>query len=144
MAVDLTAHFGADFSAFETAVKQADASLKNFEADANKVEKSLNRMVDQFSGRKLAQEAQLMTEAIGRLGGATALTQKEQQRVNTTLTEAIAKFRAVGKEAPQAMLDLAAATKSAAEPTSLLSGYVSQLVGYFTVGTVIAFGRSVL
>ena len=30
------------------------------ETDANKVGTSLNRMVDQFSGRKLMQDAQLM------------------------------------------------------------------------------------
>jgi truncated hemoglobin YjbI len=98
MAVNAT--FKADFSSFYDAVQKADASMAVFNGDVMKVEKSLNKMIDEFSGQKVANEAALMTRAIGELGGASTLTEKEMQRVNGVLTEAIAKCDALGEQAP--------------------------------------------
>jgi hypothetical protein len=158
----ITARFVADFSSFQDAVLKADITLKNLEADANKVSASLNRMVETFSGRKMIQDALLMTQAVKDVGGASALTATEMARVNATLNEAIAKYTALGKVAPQSMLDLAKATKAAetnsvalvtatktAETASVSwatsLGQVNRLLGALgiglSVGAVVSFGK---
>jgi hypothetical protein len=95
-----TAHFIADFSKFTDAVKKAEIALKGFEDDANKVGKSLNRMGDQFSGRRVIQDAQLMARAVDEIGGASKLTQAELKRVGATAQEAVAKMKALGIDVP--------------------------------------------
>lgn len=108
---DLTAHFRADFSDFSTAVQRAEVELKSFEADANKVEGSLTRMADAFSGRKVIQDATLMVEAVERLGGATKLTEAEFARLQRTVTEASAKMIAMGQDVPKAFEAITAGVK---------------------------------
>jgi tetratricopeptide (TPR) repeat protein len=107
-----TAKFIADFSSFDAAVAKSSVTLKNVEADANKVGKALNSMVDNFSGRKLINDAVLMTKAVEDVGGASKLTATEMAKVNGVVTEAIAKYAALGKTAPQSMIDLAKATQT--------------------------------
>jgi hypothetical protein len=121
----VTAKFVADFTSFQDAVTKASNTLKNVEADANKVGASLNRMVDNFSGRKLINDALLMTKAVEEVGGATALTAKEMVNVNATITEAISKYTALGQKAPQSMMDLANATKATATATDALAAGMS-------------------
>ena len=111
MAVRAT--FQADFSSFQTAVDKAQVTLKGFEDNANKVGTSLNRMVDNFSGRKLIQEATLMTEAVERIGGPTKLTATELQHVGAKATEAADKLRALGQDVPPGIQKLADTTKGA-------------------------------
>ena len=125
----LTGSFLADFTSFYDAAQQADVHLRGMETGANKVEASLNKMVDSFSGRKLAQDATLMVEAIERMGGATALTEAEQAKVNRTVTEAIAKYKALGMEAPPELLKVEAATRGAGKSTSEWSGALSTMTG---------------
>jgi hypothetical protein len=161
----VTAKFVADFSSFTAAVEKAQVSLKNVEADANKVGASLNRMADNFSGRKLINEALLMTKAVESVGGASALTASEMAKVNGVVTEAISKYTALGKVAPQSMVDLANATKTTTTATTGLSqaaksaetatggfasgiGKLNSALGALgiglSVGAVVAFGRSLL
>src|SRR5689334_18365980 len=99
----VTAKFQADFSDFQSAVAKAEVSLREFESGAGQVEKALNRMADSFSGRKVVQDAELATRAINDIGGATKLTENEQARLNAQLTEAIAKYKALGLEVPPQM-----------------------------------------
>ena len=47
-----------------------------------------------------------MTKAITEIGGATALTAKEQAQVNAKLAEAIEKYKVLGQVAPKEMQDL--------------------------------------
>jgi hypothetical protein len=77
----ITGRFEADFESFYTAVNKAEAKLTDFQSGAGKVESSLNRMVDSFSGRRLIQEATLSAEAIERIGGTSKLTADELQKV---------------------------------------------------------------
>jgi transposase-like protein len=140
-ASSLTGKLVADFSSFYEAVDKANVSLKSFDTEANKVEKSLTRMVDNFSGRRVVQDATLMTEAIERLGGATQLTAAEQDRVNTTLNAAIEKFRVLGKEAPASMLALADATKRI-EPPLTLAGKATEFLSGAFGGILAGFGAS--
>jgi hypothetical protein len=123
----INATFGADFTAFNTAVDKALYTLKGFESGAADVAKMLGRMGDQFSGVKIAREASLVTQAVTDLGGASKLTASEQARVNATLKEALEKYKALGKTAPQAMLDLEQATRKAQDETKGLSKHMDTL-----------------
>lgn len=107
----ISGKFAADFASFYDAVQKAEVSLKSFESSSTKVESALTRMGNSFSGTKIIQDATLMTKAITDAGGASTLTAKEMASVNATVTEAIAKYAALGKLAPTAMLQLADATK---------------------------------
>src|SRR4029077_12379506 len=105
--------FTADFSSFNTAVEQADIRLKAFQADSAKVETSLSKMVNAFTGQKVISEAALMTEAIDRIGGASKLTEAELARVAATASEAAAKLRAMGQDVPERIQRYADASKNA-------------------------------
>jgi hypothetical protein len=109
MAVKAT--FAADFSSFTKAVREAETHLGELEVGANQVQRQLTRIGDSFAGSKLIQEATLSVKAIEGIGGATKLTADEQKKVNALVTEAIAKYSALGQTAPPEMLALADATK---------------------------------
>lgn len=129
----ITGTFGADFTAFQTAVEAAQVKLRGFETSAEKVEGKINSLGNAFSGQKIISEAELLTKAITDLGGATTLTEAEQKRVNITLQEAIDKYNALGKEAPASMQALANATADAnTSTTSWLSTVAAAATGYFT------------
>lgn len=118
--MSVAATFAADFTSFDAAVQAAKVELRGLESNAALVEKQLGRMADGFSGRKLIQEANLAVEAVERVGGVSALTGKEQEKLNALLTEAASKYRALGLEAPEALQSLERSTRKAEEPTSFL------------------------
>lgn len=147
----VTATFAADFSDFYSAVQKAEASLKSFESGAGKVEKSLNRMVDQFSGRKVLQEAALMERAVAEVGGVSRLTQNELQALGAKAQEAVAKMRALGVEIPPGLQKIANEAKNANTATKTFLGSlgnVNQILGAFGVslslGALVGFGRELL
>lgn len=117
----ITGKFLADFEAFYTAVRKAEVQLKGMETGAGKVGTSLNRMVDSFGGRKLFQEAAMVTEAVGRLGGVSRLTEAEQSRVNRTVSEALQKYAVLGQQAPANLVAIEAATRRVIPPTDQLN-----------------------
>lgn len=124
----LTGTFAADFSPFYEACDRAVVKLTGFEGGAAKVEKSLNRMADSFSGTKLIQDATLMAEAVERIGGASQLTYSELQRVGAKAQEAAEKIRALGGEVPANIQHLADASKNAAAGTDSWAASVGKLV----------------
>lgn len=138
----------ADFASFTDACAKAEVSLKGFETGSAKVETALNRMANSLSGTKVIQDATLMAQAVDRIGGVSKLTETELRRVGATAQEASAKMRAMGVEVPPGIQKIADATKNigtaATGSTSILAGMSRQLVGMFTAGAIIAFGRSVL
>ena len=99
----ITGHFLADFTDFNRAVKLAEVELRGFEEDANKVARSLGRMADSFSGRKVIQDATVMAEAVARIGGTSKLTEAEFARLSRTVTEATDKMRRMGVDVPPAL-----------------------------------------
>jgi len=146
----ITATFAADFSSFSTAVQKAEVELRSFEDGAGKVEKALGRIGDNFSGRKVIQEAQLTAKAIEDIGGVSRLTENELQRVATQAQEAVAKMKALGLEVPQGIQKIADAAKSTQSGFADLLGPLGQannLLGLFgaglSVGAVVGFGREV-
>lgn len=107
----VTATFRADFTSFMDAVKGAELKLKDMESGASKVTSSLGRMAEGFSGKKIIGDANLIARAIGDIENVSKLTEAEQARVNRTVTEALAKYKALGQSAPSDLHALADATK---------------------------------
>src|SRR5678816_2198847 len=85
-----TAVFQADFTKWNEALRNAQASLKPLDVSANGVRQSLQRMVNSFSGVNIQKQAQLAVAAVNSIGGVTKLTDAEQKKLNATVTEAIA------------------------------------------------------
>lgn len=112
-----TARFEADFSGFISAIDASKIALVNFNTGAQDVEKTLNAMTDQFSGRQVIQEASLMVVAIEKLGGVSTLTAAELQQVGAKADEAAQKLRAMGSDVPEGIQKYADAAKNATEST---------------------------
>jgi predicted transcriptional regulator len=83
--------------------------------------------IRQFTGLDIVGKANAYVAAIEHIGGATALTQKEQQDVNRALTEAIAKYEALGGEAPAAMHALAAQTSQVVSSVEPLPAHLKRV-----------------
>ena len=109
----LTGQLLADFSDFTRAVDQAVVSLKSFESGAGQVKSKLDRMVDDFSGRKVIQDATLMAEAVDRIGGVSKLTAAELQKIGGATEAAGDKLRALGQDVPPGMQKITDAAKDA-------------------------------
>jgi hypothetical protein len=123
----LRALLTADASAYQATMKKSAEATKSFGdmiakagANAQKQTGSFTRLEKSFRGDRIINEAQKTVAVLDKMGGALHLTAQEQARVNRTMTEAIAKYRAFGQQAPQAMLDLAKATSAAGTPTKFL------------------------
>lgn len=108
-----------------TAAKLAVAETKRLEQEAAAVTQAFAR----FSGGKVIEDTRAMATAIEQIGGASKLTKVEQAQVNAQVTEAIAKYKALGKEAPESWHALAAATKPVQEETSRLGKVMTDLTG---------------
>lgn len=146
--MSVTAKFIADFTSFNKAVESAEVKLRGFESGASSVSKQLARMGDSYSGRKTLQEATLAAKAVESIGGVSKLTASEQQRLNGIVTEALAKYKALGLQAPK---DLQAIQKETAASTSLLdkmraiAGPVgTALASAFAVTAIVSAGKKVL
>lgn len=144
----LQARFEADFSAFKNAVDQAEVQLKSFDAGAGKVSTSLTRMSNSLSGTKMIQDATLMAKAVENVGGVSALTERELQRVAQQAQQAAEKLRALGQDVPPGIQKIADKFKEVGvagrAAQSVVEDLKNELVGVFTVGAITAFGRKVL
>jgi hypothetical protein len=143
----ITGKFGADFDDFYSAVQTAEAHLRSFESNSAKVESRLNAVTDALSGRKILQEATIATKAVEELGGVTTLTATEQAKLNKLLGDALTKYDAIGKDAPDDMKALYEATKSVEQPTEGLSAKAlafGTAVGTMAADAIKALGRLVV
>jgi len=114
----LSATFTANFSSFYDAVEKAGTKLVDFGQGAEKVGGKLDRMVDNFSGRKLIQEATMMARAVEDVGGVSTLTDKELKKLGGTVGEAVEKMQKLGMDVPANLQAIADKTKSANQQTS--------------------------
>lgn len=119
---------------------------------------SMSKLASSLSGEKLMQAAHNVTAAVNQIGGAGKLTRAEMDRVNTTVEKALEKYRALGQEAPAAMVALADATKkippelnnatTSSDKLSSVLGKASGLLGAFGVGlslgALVSFGKGLL
>lgn len=142
----INAKFQADFSSFLQAIDKAELALVDFGKGAGKVESSLNRMVDNFSGRKLIQEASLMTIAVEKAGGVAKLTAQEIERVGSKANDAADKLKRLGYEVPAGLQKLANETKNAAAASadlgvssaSLAKELISVAAGFISIGKAVS------
>jgi 23S rRNA pseudoU1915 N3-methylase RlmH len=147
----MNARFNADFTSFSAAVAQADVELRGFDANIGDVSKSLSKMVDDFGGRQLIEQATLMADAVAKIGGASQLTDEQLARINATVSEASDKIARLGGEAPQSFQDITDAAKRLDDQdkstgtsfTELVSSFVSAqaIIGALTTAwhTLIGF-----
>jgi DNA-directed RNA polymerase specialized sigma24 family protein len=137
----------ADVSQFNASFAQASRTTKQWAKDfdlagksakevgtafTQSLERSLSntiRLAKEFSGAGIAKTADEMAAAVERIGGPLRLTATEQARVNSTVTEAIAKYKALGADAPAHLLKLADATKQVAATTASSLGGLSDIWG---------------
>jgi hypothetical protein len=96
----LTATFAADFSKWDAALANAKVNLKSFEVSAKGAQAQLANFAKGFSGDRIIREAKAATAAIEKIGGVSKLTGNETKRVSGIVTEALAKYKALGQEAP--------------------------------------------
>ena len=147
----ITATFKADFTSFVDAVNRAESELRSFETGASKVEGSLRRMTDAFSGRRIIQDATLSAKAIDDIGGVSKLTEGELKRVASQAQEAVNKLKAMGLEVPPGIQKIADATKATGGAFEGLKGPLGSataLLGTFGVGlsaaAIVGFGKAIL
>lgn len=101
--------------------KQLAQNLKEGLNQIESTKAAAEKMAQALGGQNLIRAAHNYVAAVQQLGGAQKLTASEQARVNETLTKAIEKYKALGKDAPAAMRELAEATKQAEAPTGGLT-----------------------
>lgn len=144
----ITAHFSADFADFFAKVLTAETQLEGLTRTSANVGASLQRMVDQFSGTRLIQQATLTAEAIERIGGASKLTAEELQRAATLAQAAVDKMQLTGQQVPRMVKDLAELKTTTQQlgttATSVFPSIAGYLAGMFTTTALLAFGKSVL
>lgn len=112
--------------------------------DVELVTKKLEQMTGAIDGKKLEANANLMTLAVEKAGGAATLTDTQARRVYTTVSQVIDKYAALGKEAPPHLIALAEATKRPAVETEGLSSKlvaVGAFIGTMAANAVLALGR---
>jgi hypothetical protein len=146
-----TAKFEADFSSFLNAVDAAQFKLADLSKGSEKVQKTLDAMSDQFSGRALIQEASLMTIAVEKLGGVSKLTADELANVSSKAQAAVEKMQALGYDVPKGLENLAKATEANAKASSDWSSSLSTLTGVLgaigidaSIRGVINFGKAII
>src|SRR5215207_2093883 len=113
LVVRLSAQVAEFQKSFEEATRSSSAFEKKFAGTASNVaehQQRINKAFASFAGDNIIAEANQLAAAIAKVGGAAQLTEAEQRRVNATVTEAIAKYRALGLSAPKALQDIARAT----------------------------------
>jgi DNA-directed RNA polymerase specialized sigma24 family protein len=147
----VTATFKADFGDFYDAVQKAEVSLDGFQKSTARVEQSLNKMADAFSGRQVIQNATLMAKAIEDIGGVSKLTESELAKVGATANEAAAKLKAMGMDVPKGIQEIADATKDMRQETeggisAFLHGtpIVEGFVAAFSIERILEFTKQLI
>lgn len=140
-----SATFTANFDNWQKALDDAKATTRTFGKDvelASKgVQAQLQRMTSSFDGTKVIKDATLAVAAIEKIGGVAKLTASEQQRLNTTVTEALAKYHALGQQAPAALQKLAQETQQASTATTTMTQRVTE---YAAGLAVFALGKQLV
>lgn len=147
-----TGQYTAKMTAAAAAPTAVQKSVDALGKEVAKLTPLAERMVKSLGGDKLLYQANSLTQAVTKLGGAQKLTASEQERVNATVTKAIDKYKALGQQAPKAMVDLEKATKKADVSTSsfgvTLTGIGKDILttaaGFFTAQAAFAAVRSTI
>lgn len=101
-----------------TKILKVRTDFIGFKEDYKKAVSEMAAVSNKFSGDQLTRTATQYMKAIEQFGGVQKLTVAEQAKVNKVLTEAAEKYRLLGREVPQAMQQMIAATSQAAAKQS--------------------------
>ncbi len=114
------------------------------------LEKAAERTQRNLGGEGLMRAAHNAAAAVQQLGGTTALTGREQEKLNSLMTRTIEKMEALNKAAaeagkplmaiPTAFRQIAEATKQAEDATTKASGSFLKLFSAFSLGELAAHG----
>ncbi|MDH5244803.1 MAG: hypothetical protein OEW98_00005, partial [Betaproteobacteria bacterium] len=96
-------------------------------ADLEPRQRAVNAAVRDFLGGPEIRRAQEYVTAVQQIGGATALVEADQRKVNRALAEALQHYSKLGEQAPQAMIDLEAATRTVDVPMRAAQGSADRL-----------------
>lgn len=128
-----------------SAPKAVQSSVADLGKEITKLTPQAERMVKAFSGDKLLYQANNLTAAVEKLGGVSRLTDAEQKRVNATVTEAIAKYTALGKTAPASVLALEKATRQSESAFSSMGQRILETAaGFVTAQAAISAFRTAM
>jgi len=143
----LTATFSANFTSLYAELEKTEVRFGELAVDARKVQDSVQRIGERFSGAKLIEDAAKMAQAIQEIGGAAILTDKEAKRVNQTLNEALEKAAKTGAPVTDQMRQLAAATAGVGHQGSVLKDVFAKIgptiAAAFTLQSIKSFAQSV-
>jgi DNA-binding MarR family transcriptional regulator len=117
----LSATFVANFSSLYKELDKAEVRFKEVAVDAEKVQSSIQKIGERFSGQRVIEDAAKMAAAIESIGGASILTEKEARRVNAALSEALEKAAKTGAPVTDQMRKLAEETAGAAKQGGIYS-----------------------
>lgn len=95
--------------------------------DAEKGTKGFLSAAKQLSGIDIVGQANAYAKAVEAIGGANRLTKDEQEKVNGILQQALAKYQALGREAPENLQRLAKETAAVEAPTSRVNSVMGDL-----------------
>lgn len=137
------ATFSADISQFRTSLAQASTLVTSFDRTVGQVNRDLARFGNQFSGATIQRQAETMAKAIGDIGGVTRLTDSELKRANSTIQEAIAKYRVLGQQAPADVQRLGRELQNATSQTRRFGETIKSSLGSLVSGIGVGVGLSV-
>jgi hypothetical protein len=141
------ATFSADISQFRQSLAQATTAVTAFDRTTGQVNTSLKRFGNEFSGANIQRQAETIAKAVADIGGASRLTESEIKRASATMTEALAKYKALGTEAPASVRNLANELKTlgtvSEKTSSALSGIGQSLLNGIGIGAGINIAQSV-
>ena len=145
----VTASFKADFNDFLKAVRAADGSLEQLQAAAGSTTSSVKRLENSFSGQTLIKNAADAVQAIERVGGVSALSDKELARLGSQVDQAAEKLNRMGITVPAAMQAMQAEIKKATDPTMFeraegALGKFGLSMGMVSAGALLAFGKAAI
>lgn len=142
----VTATFQADFSDFLRKSREAGDSIEKLQAAAGSTTGTIKRMGESFAGETIIRRAADAVTAIKDMGGVSALTQGEMQRLGVQLGEASQKMERLGITVPSAMKSMQAEIKAATDPSMLerfdgALGKIGLSLGMVTAGALVAFAK---
>jgi len=116
----------------KAALEAAKKAEEEYAAAAQKHVDVVNDLLNQLTGQDLIGKANDYFGALLRAGPIEDLTAKQQEAINTAMADAIEVYAAAGKEAPQYMYDIWAATVKAEEATQEFTGSLGELLSTLT------------
>ncbi len=136
---ELVVRVSANLSELKTALAEG---VTQFETTRS----ALNTMSNAFDGSRTIAQAGAVVGALLQIGDVTKLTAGEQAKANAILEAGLEKYKALGRDAPPGMRELADATKQVETHSATLTDTVKQLAigfaGLFTLRAAFDFVKA--